>query len=199
MFEYAMAMETTPVSAALLDRVRDASRAEAQAAAERLVAIADLYEARLRDSGECADLAIDTWAAVSAQVAAMLRISVGLASSYLHYAIAMRQQLPKVGAVFEAGDIDFRLFKTIVFRTGAVTDPDIAAQLDADLAAAVARWGPKTQRQLATAIDKLVARRDPDAVRRATRAGSDRYVEIGETDPGMAEVHARIFNTTALA
>ncbi|MET0702447.1 MAG: DUF222 domain-containing protein, partial [Mycobacterium sp.] len=114
MFEYAMAMETTPVSTALLDRVRDASRAEAQAAAERLVAIADLYEARLRDSGECADLAIDTWAAVSAQVAAMLRISVGLASSYLHYAIAMRQQLPKVGAVFEAGDIDFRLFKTIV-------------------------------------------------------------------------------------
>ncbi|CAN5757535.1 hypothetical protein BH09ACT7_BH09ACT7_18250 [soil metagenome] len=199
MFEYAMAMEPTPTSTALLERVRDASRAEAQAAAERLVAIADLYQQRLRDSGEDADFAIDTWAAVAAQVAATLRISVGLGSSYLHYATAMREQLPLVGAVFEAGDIDFRLFKTIVFRTGAVTDPDIAAQLDADLAAAAPRWAGKTQRQLATAIDKHVAHRDPDALRRAKASGSDRYVEIGESDPGMADITARVLNTTGLA
>ncbi|CAN5834727.1 hypothetical protein BH09ACT7_BH09ACT7_55480 [soil metagenome] len=199
MFEYAMAMQSTPTATALLERVRDASRAEAQAAAERLVAIADLLQARLRDSGECADLAIDTWAAVAAQVAATLKISVGLGSSYLQYAKVMREQLPLVGKAFEAGDIDFRMFKTIAFRTGAVLDPDVIAQLDANLAAAAPRWGAKSQRQLATAVDKHVAALDPDAVRRAKASGSDRYVEIDESDPGMADITARVFNTTGMA
>jgi hypothetical protein len=199
MFEKALAMEPTPISASLLQRIGDASRAEAQAAAERLVAVADLFEARLKDSGEREDWAIDTRDAVAAQVAATLRVSVAMGASYLHYAEAMRQRLPQVGRVFEAGDIDFRLFRTIVFRTDLITDTDILATVDAQLAVRATRWPSMTGRRLAAAIDKWVAPLDPDAVRRVKNAAADRYVEIGETDAGMAEVRARVFDTTGKA
>ena len=103
-------------------RISDASRAESQAAAERLVSIADLFAVRLRESGECPDFAVDTYEAVAAEVAATLRVSVAMGSSYLRYALAMRERLPQVGKAFEAGDIDYRLFQTIVFRTCLITD-----------------------------------------------------------------------------
>jgi Domain of unknown function (DUF222) len=90
MFEYWYASRPTPESAALLDRVRDAGRAEAQAAADRLVAVGELFVLRCRDSGEQQDWATDTWEAVSAQVAAALQCSVAMGSSYLRYAMAMR-------------------------------------------------------------------------------------------------------------
>ena len=56
---------------------------------------------------------MDTWAAVGAEVAAAFRISLAMAGSFLRYALAMRERLPQVAAVFRAGDIDYRLFQTI--------------------------------------------------------------------------------------
>jgi hypothetical protein len=50
----------SPVSAALLARVSEASRAEAQAAAERLSAIGELFGLRLAEFGDTADYAVDT-------------------------------------------------------------------------------------------------------------------------------------------
>jgi Domain of unknown function (DUF222) len=54
------------------------------------------------------DWAVDTEEALAAEVAATLRIRQALAGSRLRYARAMRERLPKVGAVFAAGDIDQR-------------------------------------------------------------------------------------------
>ena len=59
------------------------------------------------------------------EVGAGLRISQGLAASKLRYARALRERLPKVGEVFCAGDIDFRAFTTIVYRTDNITDPQV--------------------------------------------------------------------------
>jgi hypothetical protein len=64
---------------------------------------------------------------VSAELAAALRISQGLAGSHLRYARAMRERLPKVAEVFKAGDIDQRTFATIVYRTDLVTDAQVLA------------------------------------------------------------------------
>ena len=163
-------------------RISDASRAESQAAAERLVSIADLFAVRLRESGECPDFAVDTYEAVAAEVAATLRVSVAMGSSYLRYALAMRERLPQVGKAFEAGDIDYRLFRTIVFRTCLITDIATLATIDAQLAALAPRWPSMTRGKLGAKIDKLVARLDPDAVRRTKDCAPDRYVEIGESD-----------------
>ena len=79
----------------------------------------------------------------------------------------MRERLPQVGEVFAAGDIDFRMFATIVYRTDLITDPDVLARVDAQLAVKVARWPSMTRARLAGQVDKIVAKADADAVRRA--------------------------------
>ena len=99
---------TTEESAALVDRICAVSRLENRAAAAQLVAIGELFSYRLSRCSENEDWAIDTMEAVAAEVGAALRISQGLAASRLRYARAMRERLPKVGDVFQAGNIDFR-------------------------------------------------------------------------------------------
>lgn len=79
---------------------------------------------------------------------------------------AMRERLPQVAKVFLAGDLDYRLFQTIVYRTDLITDPDVLAAVDGQLAAKAPRWPSMTPGWPAAQIDKIVARVDADAVRR---------------------------------
>ncbi|HWF27450.1 MAG TPA: HNH endonuclease signature motif containing protein [Mycobacterium sp.] len=199
MFEYWYASRPTPESAALLDRVRYAARTEARAAAQRLVAIGELFVLRCRDSGERADWATDTWEAVAAQVAAALQCSVSMGSSYLRYAMVMRDRLPEVGKAFQAGDIDYRAFQTIVFRTELITDADVMAKVDAQLAALLSRRPSITRGGLAAAVDQVVAKVDRDAVRRAAKAAQDRHVDVIADQSGMAWVEASVFATAGQA
>ncbi|OBI22077.1 HNH endonuclease signature motif containing protein [Mycobacterium sp. E2497] len=199
MFEYADASRSTPESAALLARVRDAGRAEARAAAERLAAVGDLLVLRCRDSGERPDWAADAWDAVAAQVGAALGCSLAMAHSYLHYAMAMRERLPEVGKAFQAGDIDYRAFQTIVYRTDLITDPDGMARVDARLAALVSRRPSLTRSGLSAAVDRVVALVDADAVRRAKEAVADRFVDVQDNESGTAWVTGSLFGADGRA
>ena len=135
---------TTAESAALVDRICSSSRAENRAAAEQLAAIGDLLAYRLTRCSDTEAWAIDTEEAVAAELAAALRIGQGLAASRLRYARAMRERLPKVAEVFKAGDIDCRMFQTIVYRTDLITDRESLAAVDAELAVKVPRWPSMT-------------------------------------------------------
>jgi Domain of unknown function (DUF222) len=188
MFELYYASRPTLESAALLDRIREAGRSEAQAAARRLVAVGELFMVRLRDSGEQADCAMDTWDAVAAQVAAALKCSIGMGSSYLRYAVALRDRLPQVGKMFQAGDIDYRAFQTVVFRTDLITDPEVLARVDTVLAARLSRYASLTRGRLAAEVDRVVAAVDRDAVRRAKEAIRDRFVDVVTDETGIAFV-----------
>ncbi|ORA06516.1 HNH endonuclease signature motif containing protein, partial [Mycobacterium arosiense] len=189
----------TPVSAGLLGRIGGAARAENRAAAAQLVAIGELFGYRLSRCSETEEWAVDTEAAVSAEVAAELRIGRGLAASKVRYARAMRERLPKVGAVFAAGDIDFRLFATVVFRTDLITDPQVLAAVDAQLAAIVARWPSMTRGRLAAQVDKVVARADADAVRRRTQRAAGRDVWVADMGEGLAHLEGTLLAPDAHA
>jgi Domain of unknown function (DUF222) len=93
---------TTPESAVLVDRICASGRAENRAAAAQLVAIGELFAYRLSRCSNTEEWAIDTEEAVTAEVAAALRISQALAGSRLRYARAMRERLPQVAEVFQA-------------------------------------------------------------------------------------------------
>jgi Domain of unknown function (DUF222) len=162
------------------------------------VAVGELFESRRVERGEREDWAVDTWAAVGAEVAAALRISLGLAGSYLHYALAMRAR-PAVAAAFRAGDIDYRLFQTIVYRTDLITDPQVAERVDAQIAARACRWPSMTRGRLAAAIDRIVAAADPDAVRRPKDRVTGREVSIWGFQDGTAELGGRLAATDATA
>jgi Domain of unknown function (DUF222) len=196
--EYWKPPQTEP-SRALIDRMCGAGRAEARAAADRLDAVAELFEMRRAERGEQADWAVDTWAAVGAEVAAAFRISQGMAGSYLRYALAMRERLPQVAAVFRAGDIDYRLFQTIVYRTDLITDAELLARVDAELAVKVARWPSMTRGQLAGQVDKIVAHVDADAVRQRRQRQTDRDIWIGDRDGGISLIQGSLFTPDAHA
>lgn len=84
----------------------------------------------------------------------------------------MRECLAKVGPVFTAGDIDYRMFQTIVCRSDLTVDGEVLAAVAAELALTAARWPSMTQRRLAVHVDAIVAR--ADALRRQKKTQADR-------------------------
>jgi Domain of unknown function (DUF222) len=190
---------TTGESAAVLDRICAAWRAQNRAAAAVLVAIGELFGYRLARCSETEEWAVDTEEAVSAEVAAALRISQALAGSRLRYARAMRERLPRVAEVFKAGDIDQRTFQTVVYRTDLITDRDVLAAVDAELALKVPRWPSMTQGRLAGHIDKVVVKADADAVRRRKERHADREVWFADLDGGTSEIHGSMLSPDAHA
>lgn len=195
LYDY-FAPSDTPESRAVIETVVAAARAENRAAARRLRSIGELFEMRRAERGEEEHWAVDTWAAVGAEVAAALRISLGKAGSYIGYGLAMRR-LPRVAAVFAAGDIDMQAFQTIVYRTELVSDADAMAGLDRRIAEWAARWQSMSRGRLARELDCMVRAHDPDAVRRIRERARDRDVSIWDNKDGTADVSGRLFATDA--
>jgi Domain of unknown function (DUF222) len=187
------------IAEALVQRLGTAARAENRAAGERLAVIGELDLLRLRQVGERETWCTDTQEAVTAEVAAALGISQGLAASYLYYSRAMRTRLPGVGALLQGGEIDYRMFQTIVYRTDLITDPDVMAAVDAELAAKAPRWPAMTHSRLAGQVDRIVSRADRDAVRRRRERQADREFSIWDGGDGLTEVFGRLITTDAHA
>jgi hypothetical protein len=189
----------TTESVAFLDRIGASWRAQNRAAASALVAIGELFGYRIARCSDTEDWAVDTEAAVSAEVAAALRMSQGLAASHLRYARAMRERLPKLADVFQAGDIDQRTFATIVYRTDLIADRDVLAAVDGQLALTVVRWPSMTRSRLAGHIDRIVAKADADAVRRRTERRTEREVWFADLEGGLSEIHGSLLSPDAHA
>ena len=154
---------------------------------------------RLRETGDHAEWAVDTWDAVAAEVAAALNISLGLAGSHVRLAKAMHERLPLLGMVLAAGDIDYRSFQTFVYRTDLITDPDTLAVVDGQLGSRATRWTALSQGKLGGEVDRVVAKADADAVRRRREWMQDREVVIADSGDGMALVYGNVFVTVGNA
>jgi hypothetical protein len=153
----------------------------------------------LRRFGERETWGTDTHDAITAEIVAALGITRGLADSYLDYARAMRLRLPRVGALLVSGDIDYRTFQTIVYRTDLITDTQVLAAVDAELALKVARWIGITQGRLGGQVDRIVTRADQDAVRRRRERRGDREVSFWGDADGLTEMFGRLITTDAHA
>jgi hypothetical protein len=184
---------------AIVERICAASRAENRGAAAQLDAIWDLFSHRCAEGKATDEWVVDTMEAVAAEVAAGLGISQGLAASRLRYARAKRERLPKVGEVFSAGQINYLMFQTIVFRTDLIEDPALMATVDAQLAANVVRWPSMSRGRLAGAIDKIVVKADRDALRARTQSQVDREVYIGLRTDGLCELSGSLLHPDGVA
>ena len=167
-----------------------------QVAARQLEAVAALFAQRVAQRGEQEEWAVDTWAAVEAELAAGLGVSVGRAGSLLYYGLALRR-LPAVARVFCAGDIDVGMFMAIVARTDRITDEAILAHVDAVIAGYARSWRVWGQLRRDRAIDAIIAEVDPDAVRRAAERTRGREITVGEDDGGLSEVFGRLASADA--
>ncbi|WNG86491.1 DUF222 domain-containing protein [Mycobacterium sp. ITM-2016-00317] len=182
--------------AELVDAARASARVENAACARKLAVMAELFIRRTDlPAGERELWWIDPDAAVTAELGAAQHITAGLASAQAHRGVALRDRLPKVFALFLAGQISEMLVRAIVWRTYLITDPAVMAAVDADLAAEISGWGAKSVAKTEIEIDALVARHDRDAVRTKKETVIEPAVQFGSpTDPpGFTTIWARLF------
>src|SRR4051794_32249201 len=181
--------------AALVEAAGGWARAENAAGARKLAVMAEIFTRRTAsDAGERALWWIDPDAAVAAELAAALNVSQGMALHQTHRGVALRDRLPAVAALFEAGLISDWLIRTIVWRTYLITDEAAMTAVDAALAKRVTRWGALSVAKTEAAIDALVDEHDPGALRRSQTAAAEQTVQFGSPSDvaGMTSIYIRL-------
>src|SRR5690625_2000456 len=108
--------------AALVAAISGWAQAESVAAANRLAAIAELVGRKLYDDPAHHKWACDGWDAVAAEVGAACDISHSKASGQMYLASALRERLPKVAALFAAGQLNAALVSAISWHTTLIQD-----------------------------------------------------------------------------
>ncbi len=201
--------DTSLPSAEALERADDAmvvaaiarcAQVEAAAAARRLAAIAELVRRRADGPVDSARWSCDNWDAMAAEVGAAQNISHGMASGQMYLAVALRDRLPQVAALFGEGAISARLAAAIVWHTDLIKDRHTLQIVDATLAGDAARFGPLSVTKTAQAIDAVVDRHDPAAVRRsrAGARGRDVVIAPADSESGIAALWGSLYATDAV-
>lgn len=173
----------------LLGAMSAAHRDERIACARRILLAGRLVLRRMAGihADDRTQWCIDNWEAVAAEVGAEIGISRNRASAQMNYGFELLQRLPKLGAAFAAGTIDFRVIIAAVFRTGLITDPELLSRIDTILARKAPTWNKLSQNRVAQLIDHYVSCIDPAAVRVTREAAEDRHIGFGEPHNGMVE------------
>jgi Domain of unknown function (DUF222) len=187
--------------AGLVDVMRDAARLESAATARKFAAAAELFQRRLAEQSaeERAQWCIDGWEQVAAEIAAAQGISRGRAAGQLRYGLALAERLPKLGALFAAGDVDFRVISAVVFRTELMIDDGALARLDRWLARNASRWSRWSRNKIIEVVDYWIQQLEPPAVRVARETQENRHIGISPLHSGMAEIWGDVRAPDALA
>lgn len=186
MFEAASAVE-------LLDAMRDAQHAERVAVARKFFAAGRFGLQRFAAMGNTHDnWCIDDWDVIASEVAAELGVSRGRASKLIEYGRTLIEQMPRLGEVFLAGRVDFRVIRVIDFRTGLIVDEEAIAAIDEMVAHRAPSWNKLSDAKIAQLVDWMVLDVDPDALRVAKERDDDRHIEITADQYGMADIEGRL-------
>lgn len=166
--------------AALVDAAAGWARTENAACARKVAVMAELFTRRTGlAAGAREDWWVDPEAAVGAELGAAQNVSTWMALAQAHRGVVLADRLPKVGALFEAGLISEALVRAIEYRTALVIDAAAIRQVDALVVEQVMSWGPLSVRKTVQAIDALVDRVDPGALRRSRKMSCHRDVQFG--------------------
>jgi hypothetical protein len=192
--EFITADDATVVAA-----IEDCARAEAGAAARRLAAIAELARRRVDDDDDRANWAFDGWDSAAAEVAAAMTVGHRRASGQMRIAVALRDRLPRIAALYMQGLANSRVVSAITWRTQLVEDPEAIALIDAALAESARAWGRLSEQKLDQHIDTWVERFDPAALRRTESSMRSRDFSIGDLDDPaeITSVWGRLLTTDA--
>lgn len=175
--EFGAADDATVVAA-----IEDGTRAEAAAAARRLAAIAELARRRVDDDDRRANWVFDGWDSAAAEVAAAMTVGHRRASGQMRIAVALRDRLTRVAALYMQGLVSSRVVSAITWHTQLVEDPEAIALIDAALAESARTWGQLSEQKLDQKIDAWIERFDPAAVRRTESSKRSRDFSIGDLD-----------------
>jgi hypothetical protein len=181
--------------AALVDAAAGWARTENAECARKTAVMAELFARRTGlPAGERELWWVDPEAAVGVELAAAQGISRWMALAQAHRGVVLADRLPKVAALFETG-ISEVVLRTIESRSALVTDDEAIERLDALLAGHVTVWGPLSVTKTEQAIDAIVDRVDPGALRRSRKTSCQRDVEFGSPsdEAGFTSMWARLY------
>lgn len=181
--------------------VRAAQCGEAMLFVDKHAAIAEMHYRQVTPVQRTDRFGLDAWAVLQAQVGAMLEVSAGLAHNAISDALALRDRIPSVAELLSDGVLTVRQAKIVIDRTNLIDDDsDSALELDAALAASLARPGSWSDHRLRQTVDRVVGLVDPDAVkRRRERAQGERAVQFSALEDGMSEILAKVSAEDAAA
>ncbi|TQK28048.1 uncharacterized protein DUF222 [Arthrobacter sp. SLBN-53] len=176
-----------------LDAARDQLLAERAAVAAKVLAAGRFALARMAELGHgLQDLIVDDWELVAAELGAELGISRGRACTLITQGRDLLTRLPAFAQVFAGGGVDLRVLRVILHRCALITDPDITAIIDAQLAAAAPSWNALSDERIAELIDWMIIEIDPVAVRRARETRRRRHLTVAPVGDGMVEIHGLV-------
>jgi hypothetical protein len=187
--------------AGLVDAMRDAARLESAATARKFAAVAELYQRRLaeQDAEDREQWCIDGWEQVAAEVAAAQGISRGRAAGQLRYGLALAERLPQLGALFAAGDVDFRVITAAVSRSELMTDDAALTRLDGWLARNAAHWNRRSYKKIIEILDYWIQKLEPAAIRLTRETEESRHIGIAPLHSGIAEIWGNVRAPDAVA
>ncbi|WP_332103834.1 HNH endonuclease signature motif containing protein [Mycobacterium florentinum] len=187
--------------ATVVAAIAEWTRAESAASSRRLAAIAELVRRHATGPLPHADWSCDNWDAMAAEVSAAQGISHGMACGQMYLAVALRDRLPRVSALFADGAISARLAAAIVWHTDLIKDEETLRLVDTALANDAVRYGPLSISKTAQAIDAIVDRHDPGALRRVHAAARSRdvVIDLANDESGTASLWGRLYSTDAAA
>ncbi|MFL6082561.1 MAG: DUF222 domain-containing protein, partial [Mycobacterium sp.] len=127
--------------AELLEAMGAAQQAERAAFARQLMAVGEFTVRRIeQQTDEHNFWCVDGWEVIAAEVGAELGISRKRASSQMGYGQSLIERLPKLGDVFLAGLVGFRVIAAAIVRTDLITDAEVLAKIDEQLARKAPSW-----------------------------------------------------------
>ncbi|WP_234797934.1 HNH endonuclease signature motif containing protein [Mycolicibacterium neoaurum] len=176
-----------------LDAARGQLLAERTAVAAKVLAAGRFALARMAELGHgFDDLIVDDWELVAAELGAELGISRGRACTLITQGRDLLTRLPVFAQVFAGGGVDLRVLRVILHRCALITDPDITAIIDTQLAAAAPSWNALSDERIAELIDWMIIEIDPVAVRRARETRRRRHLNVEPVGDGMVEIHGLV-------
>jgi hypothetical protein len=187
----------------LVEAIAESQRQESVLVARRLAAVAELLGQRTAEA-EAEDpdpgyMIITGFQRTTAEVAAAMNLSPMAASFVVSHAEALDTRLPKVAAVLAEGKTDWRTVQLIIARTELVTDSQVVARLDANLAARLSNWHCWSRKRIINAVDAAVRAHDPDAIRERQAAEDRRRVDVTALGDGTAKVDGVVATEAAVA
>ena len=183
----------TETDCALIDLMSDLHSCEAMLVERKLAVVAEFFTRRSAEHVEGGTWTSSAHELAESEVGAVLTMGRAAAGKLIGLGFALKTRLHRTRAAMARGELDFYRVSLIESATANVGDELIdeveRLLLEQVLAPPVDGGTGLTGRRLTAAIDRIVARVDPEGMReRRRRALADRFVGVSAAEDGMARI-----------
>ncbi|WP_261984450.1 13E12 repeat family protein [Rhodococcus sp. WS3] len=183
----------TETDCALVDLMAELHSCEAMLVERKLAVVAEFFTRRSAEHVDGGTWTSSAHELAESEVGAVLTMGRAAAGKLIGLGFALKTRLHRTRAAMARGELDFYRVGLIESATANVGDELIdeveRLLLEQVLAPPVDGGTGLTGRRLTAAIDRIVARVDPEGMReRRRRALADRFVGVSAAEDGMARI-----------